>query len=418
MKQHHAEAPGSAKGGAKAETVALITTGSELLRGRSMDTHLSLISRELEPLGLDIGYHATAPDVRERIVEEIRLASARAGVVILTGGLGPTEDDFTRPAAAEAYGRPLEFSPRTWNAIRARFRRFKTPLAANNRNQAWLPKGARMLPNPLGSAPGFAIETETRRFYALPGPPHEMLPMLRKRVLPHLASLGSPFKVWEGAVYGMPEGSVDERVAPIARRFGAVYGITASGGMIRLSLKLKKGSLAAVEKSVKRSLGIHLIGGPSLERVVAELLLREKRTIAVAESCTGGRIADRLTDVPGISDSLLESWVCYSNESKTARLGVPSGLIRKHGAVSSEVATAMAAGAARVSGADIAAATTGIAGPAGGSRLKPVGLVWHAVHYKGRTRTEKRVFPGDRASVKMRATNLALDLVRRTLLNA
>lgn len=395
--------------------VALVTTGTELLRGRSRDTHLQLIARELEPLGLEIAFHATCPDDLGRIVEEIRSASSRAAAVILTGGLGPTEDDFTRPAAAAAFDRPLVFSARAWSAIRARFRKFRVPMAANNRNQAMLPRGARLLPNPLGSAPGFEIE---RRFFALPGPPREMLPMLRRHVLPRLAPLGRPFKTWEGTIFGMPEGSVDERVAPIARRFGATYGITVSGGVIRVSLRVRKGSPAAMGKAVRRALGIHLLGAASLEEAVADLLYRSRRTIAVAESCTGGQIADRLTDCPGVSANLLEACVCYSNASKTARLGVPADLIRKHGAVSGEVAAAMAEGAARSAGADLGVATTGIAGPSGGTRAKPVGLVWHAVHYGGRTRVERRVFPGERADVKRRASNLALDLVRRALLNA
>ena len=398
--------------------VALISTGTELLRGRSLDTHLSSISRELEPLGLEIRYHSTCPDDLGRLVEEIRLATARAEIVILTGGLGPTEDDFTRQAAAEAYGRPLIFSAPAWSAIRARFRKFRIPMAANNRRQAQLPRGARLLPNPLGSAPGFEVVSAGRRFYALPGPPREMIPMLQRHVLPRLSPLGKPFKLWEATVFGMPEGSVDEIVAPIVRRGGALYGITVSGGVIRVSVKASKGSPAAIGRAVSKALGIHLVGQGNLEQTVAELLIRKKRTIAVAESCTGGQIADRLTDCPGISESLLEGWICYSNASKTARLGVPGDLIRHHGAVSVEVAEAMAEGAARAAGADVGVATTGIAGPSGGTREKPVGLVWHAVHYRGRTRVERRIFPGDRTTIKRRAANLALDLVRRALLNA
>jgi competence/damage-inducible protein CinA-like protein len=395
--------------------VALISTGTELLRGRSLDTHLSSISRELEPMGLEVGYHSTCPDDLGRLVEEIRLAAARAEIVILTGGLGPTEDDYTRRAAAEAFGRPLEFSAGAWSAIRARFRKFRIPMAANNRRQACLPRGARLLPNPLGSAPGFEVD---RRFFALPGPPREMIPMLRNFVLPRLAPLGKPFKLWEATVYGLPEGTVDEIAAPIVRRGGASYGITVSGGIIRLSVKRARGSPAAIGRKLTRALGIHLVGPGNLEQTVADLLLRKKRTIAIAESCTGGQIADRLTNCPGISASLLEGWICYSNASKTARLGVPAEVIRRFGAVSAEVAAEMAEGAARTAGADIGVATTGIAGPSGGTREKPVGLVWHAVHYRGRTRAERRSFPGDRATVKGRAANLALDLVRRALLDA
>ncbi|HKS15877.1 MAG TPA: nicotinamide-nucleotide amidohydrolase family protein [Planctomycetota bacterium] len=399
--------------------VAVISTGTELLRGRNIDTHLSVIARELEPLGLEIGYHSTSPDDLDRVVEEIRLASARAGIVILTGGLGPTEDDYTRRAAAEAFGRPLEFQESLWTVIRGRFRRFRIPIAAINRRQAFLPRGAWTLPNPNGSAPGFGIESGGRLFFALPGPPQEMIPMLRRFVLPKVAPLGRRFTLWESKVYGMPEGDVDEIVMPIvARRSGASYGLSVSGGMVSVSVKFERGAPGPTVRTLKKALGIHLLGPGNLAETVADLLLKKRRTIAVAESCTGGLIVNQLTNVPGISKSLLEGCICYSNASKTARLGVPAELIRRHGAVSREVASAMAEGAARTAGADVGVATTGIAGPSGGTRTKPVGLVWHAVHYRGRTRVERRVFPGDRLAVKVRATNLALDLVRRALLNA
>lgn len=403
-------------------TVALISTGTELLRGRSVDTHLSLVARELEPLGLEVGGHVTCPDDLDRLIEVIRQAAAGADIVILTGGLGPTEDDYTRRAAAEAFGRTLEFRPALWKEIRARFRRFRIPMAAINRRQAFIPSGAWPLPNPNGSAPGFGLESGGRLFFALPGPPREMMAMLRGGVLPRLrrAVRGLPkCRLWESKVYGMPEGDVDELVKPIvARRPGASYGLTVSGGMVNVSVRMERGSPSAVARALAKALGIHLVGPSSLAETVAELLLKKRRTIAVAESCTGGLIASLLTDCPGISAALLEGWICYSNASKTARLGVPAGLIRRRGAVSGEVAAAMAEGAARTAGADIGVATTGIAGPTGGSRMKPVGLVWHAVHYRDRTRVERRVFPGDRAAVKARAANLALDLARRALLNA
>jgi nicotinamide-nucleotide amidase len=397
--------------------VALVSTGTELLRGRNLDTHLSVIARELEPLGLEVAYHSTSPDDFVRVVEEICLASARADIVILTGGLGPTEDDYTRRAAAEAFRRPLVFRAAAWNAIRARFRRFKIPMAAINRRQAFLPRGARLLPNPNGSAPGFAIDSGGRLFFALPGPPREMIPMLRRFVLPRMAPVGRRFTLWESKVYGIPEGDVDVLVKPIiARRPGATYGLSVSGGMVSVSVKFERGSPGPTVRALQKALGIHLVGPMSLAEAVADLLLRRRKTIAAAESCTGGLIVSQLTNVPGISRSLLEGWICYSNASKTARLGVPAELIRRHGAVSGEVAAAMAEGAARTAGADVGVATTGVAGPSGGTRTKPVGLVWHAVHYRGRTRVERRVFPGDRASVKERAANLALDLVRRALL--
>ncbi len=400
--------------------LAVVSTGTELLRGRSIDTHLSLIASEVEVLGLEVTHHATCPDDLGRVVEEIRLASARAEIAILTGGLGPTEDDHTRRAAAEAFGRPLVFRAVAWRAIRARFRRYRIRMAAINRRQAFLPRGARLLPNPHGSAPGFEIESGGRLFFALPGPPREMLPMLRRYVIPRLVrTFGRRpgVRLWESKIFGLPEGTVDEIVRPIvARQRGATYGLSVSGGIVSVWVKVEKGSSAGIVRALRRKLGDRLIGDMTLAEAVAALLLRRRKTIAVAESCTGGLIVHKLTDCPGISRSLLEGWVCYSNASKTARLGVPADVIRRHGAVSGEVAAAMAEGAARNAGADVGVATTGIAGPSGGSRTKPVGLVWHAVHYRGRTRVERRVFPGDRAFVKERAAAFALDLVRRALL--
>jgi nicotinamide-nucleotide amidase len=400
--------------------LAVLSTGTELLRGRNIDTHLSLIARETAPLGIEIAWHATCPDDLRLLVDAIRLAMARAEIVILTGGLGPTEDDYTRRAAAAVFERPLELRPALWEAIRGRFRRFRIPIAAINRRQAFLPRGAWVLPNPNGSAPGFGIEEGKQLFFALPGPPNEMLPMLRGLVLPRLREVvkGPQFTIWESKAYGIPEGDVDEIVKPVvARRLGASYGLSVSGGMVTVSVKVERGSPAAIVRDLRKALGIHLVGPGTLAESVAELLLQKRKTIAVAESCTGGRIANLLTDCPGISKSLLEGWICYSNASKTARLGVPAALILRRGAVSGEVAAAMAEGAAKTAGADVGVATTGIAGPSGGSRAKPVGLVWHAVHYADRTRVERRVFPGDRVSVKGRAANLALDLVRRMLLD-
>jgi len=418
-KPHRAEAPRPSRRGAKAGRVAVLSTGTELLRGRSTDTNLASIARALETIGLEVSYHATAPDDLDRLVEEIRLASARAEIVILTGGLGPTEDDFTRRAAAEAYGRELVFRPSAWNAIRSRFRRFRIPMAAINRRQAFLPRGARILPNPNGSAPGFVVESAGRFFFALPGPPREMVPMLQRQVLPRLAAAigGKPrFKLWEARVFGMPEGTVDEIVRHVvARRPGASYGLTVSGGTVNITLRVERGSPLPMVRALRRKLGLFLVGPKSLEETVGDLLLRRGKTIALAESCTGGLISHKLTNVAGISAALLEACVCYSNRSKISRLGVPAPTIRRHGAVSAEVAAAMAEGAARTAGADVGVAVTGIAGPSGGSKKKPVGLAWHAVHYRGRTRAERGVFPGDRMAIKERAAHFALDLVRRAL---
>jgi len=400
--------------------VAVLATGSELMRGRSIDTHLAWLARRLESAGLEIDRHATFGDDLVRITEGIRAGAEASDVVILTGGLGPTEDDFTRRAAADAFAYPLVFLPSAWKSIRQRFRKYRIRMAVINRRQAYLPQGARLLPNPHGSAPGFALDSRGVRFFALPGPPREMHPMFDRFVLPAIVQafpMRRRFRLWEGKTFGLPEGSVDEIVRPIvARHRGATYGLTVTGGTVNITVRAESGSPEPAARALRKALGLHFVGPDSLEETVAALLARKRKTIAVAESCTGGLIAHKLTGVPGISAALLEGCVAYSNASKTTRLGVEPDLLRRHGAASAEVAAAMAEGMARTAGADVGIATTGIAGPSGGSKNKPVGLVFHAVHYRGRTRVERRVFPGDRAFVKERAANLALDLVRRALL--
>lgn len=402
--------------------VAVLSTGGELMRGRGVDTHLGTLARALEPLGLEISFHATCGDDFARLVDEIKLAAARADVVIMTGGLGPTEDDLTRTAVEEAFHRPLRFRTDLWRAVQARFRRFHIPMAAINRRQGFLPEGAAAFPNPHGSAPGFSLAAEGVLFFALPGPPREMIPMLERRVLPRLARAFPRvprFAIWEGRTVGLPEGTVDEIVAPVVRRVrGATYGTHVSPGYVGIRVRGRSAAVAARTAGLLRgALGRHLLDGASLEADVAALAAKRKVTLAVAESCTGGLVAHRLTEVPGISANLLEAVVAYSNAAKTARLGVSESLLRRHGAVSAEAAAAMAEGVARTAGADLGMSTTGIAGPTGAVPGKPVGLVHHAVHFRGRTRVERRVHPGARPQVKARAANLVLDMARMALMD-
>ncbi len=399
--------------------VAVLSTGSELLRGRGLDTNLGTFARALEGLGLEVSFHATCGDDFGRIVDELKLAASRADLVLVSGGLGPTDDDHTRPAVEEAFHRPLVLRPALLKAIRARFRRIGVAMSANNRRQAFLPEGATALPNPHGTAPGFELVADGVRLFALPGPPGELVPMLRDHVLPRLRrAYGSArrFELWDARVYGLPEGTVDERVARAVKGLrGITYGTQVGGGLVTVRVRAEGRSLAPARRALARVLGSHLLAGGSLEEDVAALLVRRRCSLAVAESCTGGLVAHRLTNIPGVSAVLREAVVAYANEAKIARLGVPAELLRRHGAVSAEVAAAMAEGVARTSGARLGLATTGIAGPGGGTASKPVGLVFHAVAYRGRTRVERREFPGGRTQVKERAANLALDLARRAL---
>lgn len=392
--------------------VEVLSTGTELLRGRNVDTNLGWMARRLEKAGLEVLHQQTVDDHPGRLVDAIKLAAARSDAVLLTGGLGPTEDDYTRAAAAEAFHRPLVYRADLWATIRGRFRKYKIRMAAINRRQAYVPAGARVLPNPNGSAPGFAIKQDGVTFAAMPGPPREMQPMFQNFVLPVLRRPPT-FELWEGKAYGVPEGNVDEIVKRIVGR-RASYGLTVRSGQVSISIRAegsrRKEILLDLSKRVRAALGEAFVDA-ELPEVVARELLRTGTTIAVAESCTGGLIAHKLTEVPGISAVLLEALVTYSNASKVARLGVPAELIRGRGAVSGEVARAMALGAARTSGARLGVAVTGIAGPTGGSPEKPVGLCYAAVN----DWVERRVFAGDRSGVKERAAGFALNMVRLVL---
>jgi nicotinamide-nucleotide amidase len=393
--------------------VEVLSTGTELLRGRNVDTNLAWLARELEKAGLEVRFHQTVDDDFGRLVDAVKLAAARADVVLLTGGLGPTEDDFTRQIAAEAFHRPLVFHARAWARIRARFRKYRVRMARINRRQAYAPRGAALVPNPNGSAPGFALREGGVFFAALPGPPREMQPMFLRHILPRIRRAPA-FGVWEGRACGVPESTVDEAVRRIVGT-RATYGLTVRGGQVSISVRAegsrRERILSDLSRRIRSALGESFLDA-DLPEVVGRMLIRSGTTLALAESCTGGLVAHKLTDVPGISAVLLDAVVAYSNESKTDRLGVPPDLIRRHGAVSEAVARAMAEGAAVASGAALGAAVTGIAGPTGGSKAKPVGLCHMAVD----DWVERRVFPGDRAVVKDRAANFLLNMIRLRLL--
>lgn len=393
--------------------VEILSTGSEILRGRNIDTHLGWIARQLERKGLAVGHYQAVDDHLGRLVDALKLAASRSDAVVLTGGLGPTEDDFTRAAVEEAFHRPLEFRAEIWKAIRERFKRAKLRPAAINRRQAFVPAGAAVLANPNGTAPGFLLREGGVLVAALPGPPAEMYPMFLRHVGPKLK--GRPDVAFrELKVYGVPEASVDEIVLA-ATGDPSRYGLTVRWGQVSISLRSEGAgagaTLARWTARLRRALGDTLYEG-ELHDHVGRRLIETGTTLALAESCTGGLIAHRLTDVAGISASLLEGVVAYANAAKIRRLGVPEDLIRAHGAVSEPVARAMALGAAREAGADLGLAVTGVAGPSGGSADKPVGLCYMACG----DWVERRVFRGDRAAVKERAAGFALNMLRLRLL--
>ncbi|MBV8878796.1 MAG: competence/damage-inducible protein A [Planctomycetaceae bacterium] len=395
--------------------VEILSTGTELLRGKNVDTNAAWLSRQLARAGLEVLHHQTVDDHFGRLVDAFKLAASRSDLVLLTGGLGPTEDDYTRTAAEEAFHRPLEYRPELWKRIEERFRKSATRMAAINKRQAYVPKGATVLPNPNGTAPGFLLREGGVVFVAMPGPPNEMQPMFRDHVLPKIRATAD-FSVWDGFSYGLPEATVDEIVLGIVGT-RASYGLTVRSGRVNISIRTegarRKQVLDDLSRRVRAALGPCFMDG-ELNEVVARKLIETKTTVAVAESCTGGLISHRLTEVAGISEVLLEAVVTYSNASKAARLGIDPALIEEHGAVSEAVARAMALGVARTSGASIGVAVTGVAGPGGGSERKPVGLCYMAVG----DRVESKVFSGDRSNIKERAAGYALNMLRLRLIGA
>lgn len=395
--------------------VEILSTGTELLRGKNVDTNAAWLAQQLANAGLEVIHHQTVDDHFGRLVDALKLAASRSDLLIMTGGLGPTEDDYTRTAAEEAFHRPLVYRAELWKKIQERFRKYSTRMAAINKRQAYVPKGATVLANPNGTAPGFLLKDGPVSFAALPGPPREMQPMFLDELLPRLRTR-SDFDVWSCNSYGLPEGTVDEMVNKIVGK-RAAYGLTVRWGRVNITIRAegsrRKKVLADLSRRVLAALGDCAMDA-EVHEVVARKLIETKTTLAVAESCTGGLISHRLTEVPGISDVLLESVVTYSNASKVSRLGVDPALIAAHGAVSEEVARAMALGAARTSGARIGVAVTGIAGPGGGSEKKPTGLCYMAVG----DHVESRVFSGDRSYVKERAAGYTLNMLRLRLIGA
>ena len=405
--------------------VVVINTGTELLLGDVLNSHLSFIAREIFPLGLRIDRQVTVPDgeaIREAIVESL----PRAEIIFITGGLGPTTDDITREVTAGLLGLKLQHDSTILRAIEERAARRGFRLTDRVARQADVPEGATVLPNEHGSAPGLflAAETTTKRphLFLLPGPPRELHPMFRSSVLPILRRIVPAEKAMDRRMFriaGMGESLVEDAVGAQLLEFpGLELGYCARPGEMDLRLLGAKDVLDRAERIVREKLGSAIFSsdGSDLEEVVVKLLTERRRTLAVAESCTGGCLADRITNVPGASAVFLAGYVTYSNEAKQAMLGVDPALISEHGAVSAEVAQAMAEGAREKASADFALATTGIAGPSGGSEEKPVGTVFIALAMPDRpTKIKKRFFPDDRPTFKELTTQAALEMLRQRL---
>jgi nicotinamide-nucleotide amidase len=411
----------------------ILAVGSEMLTPFRIDTNSLFITERLNEVGYDVRLKAVVADDIVEIAQTMGNALAWADLLIVTGGLGPTEDDLTREAVAQVLGLPFDVSEEIVERLRARFARRGMTMPENNRRQAMVPRGAVMIDNANGTAPGLWLERGRTAIALLPGPPREMKPMLealiRNRIAPSRGAAGLFRRVLR--LTGRAESDVDAQASPIYRRWidqspPIATTILAVLGQIELHLAITAPNRAEADAALDSAVqeleaafgpALYSTDGRTLETVVGDLLRARKMTIAVAESCTGGLLASRLTDVPGSSDYLERGVVCYSNRAKVEMLGVPPELIEAHGAVSEPVAQAMAAGIRARATTNVGIGITGIAGPGGGSEQKPVGTVAIAAIADGDQRVRTFQFMGNREMVKFQAAQSAMNMVRLMLLN-
>jgi nicotinamide-nucleotide amidase len=409
-------------------TAEIIAIGSELLTPDRADTNSLWLTGKLNAIGIEVKLKTIVGDDDARLEETIKDALRRSRVVITTGGLGPTEDDITRKIAARAMGRRLVLNEAVLDTIREKFMRWGRKMPEINARQAMIIEGAEVLENPHGSAPGMYLEHEGRAVILLPGPPREMRPMYETHVRERLTAKAGDVRVARRVlrVSGLGESAVDERIAPVYTQYKnpqttilfnrseIEIHLTAQGRTEAEAELLLDGLAGQIEERLGDA--VFAFRGETMEEVVGLRLAVSGFTLAVAESCTGGLVAERLTEVPGSSTYFMEAAVTYSNAAKTRLLGVPAELIEARGAVSAEVAEAMAEGVKRRAGTDFGLAVTGVAGPGGGSEEKPVGLVYIALSDDAHTEHRRLMLPGDRHLIRWRASQFALDLLRRRLI--
>ena len=404
----------------------LIAVGTELLLGSTVNSDAAMLSQELSALGIGVYHHTVVGDNPARLREAIDLARTRADLIITTGGLGPTYDDLTKTVVAEAFGKQLVFDPESADIIRNYFAQFHRPMTENNLQQAYLPEGCTIFKNDFGTAPACAFEVGGTHVMMLPGPPRECMGVFRTRGIPYLAAFtDGVIHSRSLRIYGVGESSLEMQLrplmqsldnptlAPYAKESEVELRITAKAE----TLETARAMIAPVEAQVRDILGDKIYGADvaDLQTVVVQALREQNKTVSVAESCTGGLVANMITDVPGASAVFSGGFITYSNRAKTDLLAVPAAMIETHTAVSAEVATAMAEGARACMHSDFALAVTGVAGPDADERGNPVGLVFVALAGAGETQVKKLEFGSTRQRVRRMAAMTALDLLRKKL---
>jgi nicotinamide-nucleotide amidase len=408
--------------------IELVTIGTELLLGLTVDSNGAEIARALAERGVRVVRRTSVGDEPEAIRAAVAEALRRTGAVLTTGGLGPTRDDVTKRVVAELYGWPLEFDESVWDDLLERFRRLMRAPAPSNRSQAEVPRGATVLRNRWGTAPGLWLEGEPGLAIMLPGVPREMRMLLEHEVAPRLgrrAAGGPVIRSQLVRTTGVPESALAERIGDVESEI-APLGLAYLPGLDGVDLRLTAWQLApqeadrrlqAAARLLRDRAGEHVYaeGDVDLAAVVLDLARSRRLTLGVAESCTGGLVGGRLTEIPGSSDVFAGGVICYSDALKTSLLGVAEAVIEEHGAVSEPVAAAMALGALTRLDVDAAVAVTGIAGPAGGTEAKPVGTVCFGLALAGRVEARRTLFPGSRHEIRARAAQAALFLLFRRL---
>ena len=409
-------------------TAQIIAIGSEMLTPEKVDTNSLFLTQQLNDVGITVTGKQVVGDSIHLIAEAVMLGLVRCDMVLISGGLGPTEDDLTREAVAQALGRGMRFHEEILDGIRERFRRFNRPMTDRNRKQAFVIDGATVLTNPNGTAPGQVAGIDGKLIFLLPGPPRELMPMVIDQCVP-IWKTHFPVRVLRTFTFriaGLGESEVDDRVAPIYTRFtNPETTILASAGDITLQFRAIADSeeeaqrmLAAVAEPIRAEMGasIYSDNGDSLEAAVLRLLLQKNATLGVAESCTGGSLAARITDVPGASEAFLGGFLVYTEAQKMGLLGVDAAMLEEHTAVSEQVAIALAANTRERTGATYALSVTGYAGPSGGTERDPVGTVYIGLASATQVRAKRFRFTGDRERVRRLATQYALDILRIELL--